>query len=771
MTPLRSEFDAFAVSGDEARLLDRWCDELETAAGGNDSLDFVEWIRRVPVPLQTLALQYLVEIDLTATIERDGSVRELADYQRELPQFASALTEIWPNLSAPHSGNEREETIRWPDRLRVIRKLGEGGMGQVFLAEHKLLGRMVAVKVLRGRLAQVELAVDRFRQEIRTLASLQHAGLAAALDADLIDGHLVLTMEYVPGRTLQEIVRTNGPLTWDVACTYCRELARTLGYLHEHGVVHRDVKPNNAMLDDHGRIRLLDVGMARLIADELPHRPDEQTPAFSGTPDFAAPEQQQPSQPDPRSDIYGLGSTLYYLICGDVMYPSASAAEKLRLHREGDIPSLRSPDSDIPARLEELFQQLVAKNPNLRPSSMSEVERTLSQLLDQRMTDSPLRSSRRHWMWAAGLATVSTVCVAAAVSSWTKSTHSKTAKNSLGMELSSLVPPVIKRDGINTTTLWSLSPVFQTTYSRVMGRTRAEISDVPMTGIDWQDAHDFCRQLSELTEERRHGRRYRLPLEAEWEGVAAAIRAFDHKDGRQMISDGPLQQWSASLARWGVWSWCADALLIRVGPRSLGNVPVESRIEQYPLRGGTGLFVHNFDLFMSPGEYRSRMDNLEIAEESDGRTRYYAPTRTGQEGVVIYHYEFEDEIQSAQIFASVLAHEAASTARLDISRDGQDWKLIDKGYVADAQSNPRDITAILQGRTEAFVRLTLRQDSPDHYLAQALRTSPDPAMQFPNVYQFLAETEPATSTSSARLVAPGTLRHSRIGLWVVCDIG
>jgi hypothetical protein len=443
------------------------------------------------------------------------------------------------------------------------------------------------------------------------------------------------------------------------------------------------------------------------------------------------------------------------------MYPSANAAEKLRLHREGHIPSLGSSDASIPARLEELFQRMVAKNPNQRPSSMSDVERVLSQVLDRQTA---VRSTRRHWMWAAGLAAVSTTCAAAAVSSWTKTTRTKTVKNSLGMELSSLGPAIIQQDGVKTTALWSLAPIFQSTYSRVMGRTQDETNDAPMTGIHWQDAHDFCRRLSNLPEEQRHGRRYRLPLEAEWENVAAAIRA----DDRQQTM--PLQRWAASLTRWGVWSWCADALLTRVGPRSLGNVPTASRIEQYPLRGGTGLFVHNFDLFMSPGEYRSRMDDVDIAEETDGRTRYYAPTRTGQEGTVIYHYELEQAIQSAQIFASVLAHEATSTAELDISRDGKDWKLVDRGYVADAQSNPRDITTVLQGSTEAFVRLTLRQESQEHYLAQALRTSPHPAMQFPNVYQFLADTEPAIATSSARLVAPGTLRHSRIGLWVVCDI-
>ena len=784
MTELRAEYDAFPVSGIEARFLDKWCDDFEAASQRVEAPIFVEWMQRIPVGIQTIALKYLLEIDQTVAIERNTVCRSLADYQQALPDFAEKLTAIWPSVKAmtiAESSVGSKRPLRWPERLRVIGKLGEGGMGQVYLAEHRLLGRLVAAKVLRQRLAQFDTAVERFRQEIRTLASLQHPGLAAAVDADIIDGHLVLLMEFVRGRTLRDVVKAEGPLHWTIAKEYCCELAKTLSYAHSCGVIHRDVKPSNVMLDTEGRVRLLDLGLARIVGDSNKPASDSQQPAFSGTPDFAAPEQQMQGPPDPRSDIYGLGSTLYFLVQGDVMYPSAKAADKLRLHREGEIPSLKLTNNVIPEELDDLFRRMVAKDPTNRLPQMSDVERAFTQITALNpVKTQPLESTRRRWILATGLTAISAISVPVIGVNWNKTTGSNTVRNSIGMELLSLGGVVTPRKHESilrtgpTKILWSFDLVTRQQFCHVMNRTLNELPDSPMTGVEWKEADEFCRRLSALPDEQRQVRSYRLPLEAEWDAVSDAITADVEQpkpvSDRVTVEQVSRSRWNKSISENAIWAWCADSLLTKNGPRSIDNVPAEARIGQYPLRAGTGLFVHNFDLYMDHSENRVEMEKIRIVEESDGRTRYFSPTRAKGDGFVIYKYQFTDAIESSSIYASVLAHESTSSARLDVSADGHNWEVIERGYVVNGSESPRDITPLLRGSPQAFIRLSLRQDSAALYLAQALRTSPDPKMQFPNVYQFQADTKPVATTSTNRLIAPGSLKSPRIGLRVVCEI-
>jgi|GEM_PF-6185552 serine/threonine protein kinase len=784
MTELRAEYDAFLVPGVDARILDEWCDQIEAALRSGQPPEFIEWMQRIPVGLRTLALTHLLEIDRTVAINRKCECRSLPDYQRALPDFAETLSQIWPAVVATTSVNpqfESEQELRWPERLRVIRKLGEGGMGQVHLAEHRLLGRLVAAKVLRQRLSQVDTAVERFRQEIRTLASLQHPGIAGAVDADIIDGHLVLLMEFVPGRTLQDLVRSEGPLPWKIAVHYCSELATILAYTHARSIVHRDVKPGNVMLDNEGRIRLLDLGLARFINDAEESGRETKPPMFSGTPDFAAPEQQAKGPPDPRSDIYGLGSTLYFLVRGNVMYPSTKTEEKLRLHREGKIPTLKGQNNAPPDELDHLFHQLVAKDPAKRIQTMSDVEQSFQQLITgNQSTKVPLGSSRRRWLVASGITAISAFSVPAISWYWQKPVARTTAKTSFGLELLSL--GIAKRSFGNGAEkhfdqpelLWSVDLVTKSQFCQVMNQSVGELPESPITGVDWKEANEFCRRLSALPEEKRLGRQYRLPREAEWEAVCETLKVDTERvqasSDHATVEQASRRRWAKTLSERGIWGWCADSLLTQVGPRSINNIPVEARTGQYPLRGGTGLFIHNFDLYMDANEHRIQMESIRVTEESDGRTRYYAPTKVRADGFVVYRYELPEVIQSSRIFGSVLAHKPTSSAKLEVSADGTRWHSIDHGYVVDGSTAPRDITSFLRGSNQAFVRLSLRQDAAPLYWAQALRTSPEPQLQFPHVYQFEAETEPATANPANRLVVPASLRHPRIGLRVVCEI-
>ena len=783
MTALWKKYDAFPFCGADARHLDQWCDEFEVAVRSGRTQSFPDWLQRLPESLRTPALEYLLEIDLNVSIERNVACRSLSDYQRVLPDFAEDLATIWPSLGPTVRSDPPPTTglgICWPERFRMIEKLGEGGMGEVYLIEHRLLGRLIAAKVLRRRLDQNERAVERFRREIRTLASLKHHGIATAVDADLIDGHLVLLMEFVAGSTLQDVVRAHGPLPWIDAVKYCCELAKTLSYTHDRGVIHRDVKPGNVMLDTEGRIRLLDLGLARVTNESIQPDIDSQYPTFSGTPDFAAPEQQICNQPDPRSDIYGLGSTLYFLIHGSVMYPAPHVAEKLRLHREGERPKLTGPEGNIPEELEKLFHRMVAQEPTDRPTKMSDVERDLQRVIDvNQRENSPPLSTRRNWLQKGALIAVSAIALPLIGKYWRKSNERETLRNSIGMELVSLgrgehPPSIAKRQPVDEKELlWTHDLVSVKQFSEVMGLSVEGSSDKPMTGVDWMAANEFCRRLSALPAEKRYGRRYRLPSEAEWETVSEMVQRENEQAelafGTTDLKRDSRHRWAKSMSKQAIWSWCADSLMVRVGPRSISNIAAKDRISAHPLRGGTGLFIHNFDLFMGIAEHRIQMENIEVTEESDGRTRYYAPTRLNENCFVIYRYELPEAIESSKVFASILVHGNHSEAQLAVSADGKVWQVIDDGYVVKSSDAPRDVTSILEGSTQAFIRLSLRQESGPLNFAQALRTSPEPHLQFPHVYEFQADLKPGIATTASRLTAPGSLKHRRVGLRVVCD--
>lgn len=242
------------------------------------------------------------------------------------------------------------------DRLRfgnylIQDKIGSGGMGDVYLAQHCRMQREVALKVLPSAMANDQNVIRRFQREVQAAAKLSHPNIVTAHDADEVDGTHYLVMEYVPGTNLAELVK-------------------------QQGIIHRDIKPSNMLLDNNGTIKILDMGLARI--DEI----DEENPATAlthsgsvmGTVDYMSPEQAQSTHSaDNRSDIYSLGCTLYYLLTANSVYGGQTVINRILAHRDQPIPSLSSTNGHVPANVDAVYQKMIAKHPEDRFQSMQAV--------------------------------------------------------------------------------------------------------------------------------------------------------------------------------------------------------------------------------------------------------------------------------------------------------------------------------------------------------------------------------------------------------------
>jgi len=260
----------------------------------------------------------------------------------------------------------------------LMEKIGAGGMGQVFKAEHRRMHRMVAVKVLPANTMKDPATVARFEREVRAAAKLRHPNIIAADDADQANGVHFLVMELVEGSDLSALVKKRGPLPFDRAVTCILQAARGLEFAHEQGVVHRDIKPANLLIDARGTVKILDMGLARIEGETGGHAELTSTGAVMGTVDYMAPEQALSTKTaDARSDIYSLGISLWYLLTGRCAYDGDTLMAKLLAHRDAPIPSLSAGRGEIPSSVDAVFQKMVAKQAKDRYQTMSEVIRDL----------------------------------------------------------------------------------------------------------------------------------------------------------------------------------------------------------------------------------------------------------------------------------------------------------------------------------------------------------------------------------------------------------
>jgi hypothetical protein len=260
---------------------------------------------------------------------------------------------------------------------RVRGLLGWGGMGEVYLAEHEVLQRPVAIKVLPVHLAGNSAAAERFHHSVCILARLSHPNLAAAYDANVHEGRLYLVMEYVPGVDLGTRVRQTGPLGVAEACGVIRQAAVGLEYLHGQGVVHRDIKPGNLMLTPDGTVKILDLGLARRNA---PGEDEEHSLTAAGvalgTPKFMAPEHARDARrADARSDLYSLGCAFYYLLTGRAPFGERTQREEELAHALEEPRAIQEVRPEVPPAVGAVVHKLLAKRPEERyPSARALLE-------------------------------------------------------------------------------------------------------------------------------------------------------------------------------------------------------------------------------------------------------------------------------------------------------------------------------------------------------------------------------------------------------------
>lgn len=269
----------------------------------------------------------------------------------------------------------------------IVDSLGQGGMGQVFKAEHSVLGRAVAIKVLPRDKSTPE-AVVNFTNEVRALARLDHDKLVRAIDAGHDGNVYYLVIEYVPGTDLRKLVRRDGPLSMEKAALVISQVAEGLQHAHAQSIVHRDVKPANVLVTPEWEAKLSDLGLAGPLGGDA-----EKDPRFGkivGTADYISPDHvASPWEPVPAWDIYSLGCTLYYAVTGKVPFPGGSTADKARAHSELRPLDPRRLNPSLSAEFVDVMADMMAKEPAQRISSAAEVLARLQPWLPQSAPSPP----------------------------------------------------------------------------------------------------------------------------------------------------------------------------------------------------------------------------------------------------------------------------------------------------------------------------------------------------------------------------------------------
>jgi serine/threonine-protein kinase len=274
-------------------------------------------------------------------------------------------------------------------RYRIIKKLGEGGMGAVYRGEQISLKRAVAVKLLRPELGSNQLILRRFNAEAEAVAKLSHPNTVNIFDfGQDTDGSLFIAMEYIEGRSLREALQRDGAIPSQRALAIALQVAASLSDAHAHSIVHRDLKPDNVMLQDRGKqkdvVRVLDFGIAKLRDDSrATQMAMTQDGDMLGTPQYMAPEQIKGESIDGRTDIYALGCLIYEMVTARLPYEAPSIMAMLSKHLLEDVvpPSQRRPDLALPPAIDQLVAAAMAKEPSARPETMEQFAELISGLM------------------------------------------------------------------------------------------------------------------------------------------------------------------------------------------------------------------------------------------------------------------------------------------------------------------------------------------------------------------------------------------------------
>jgi eukaryotic-like serine/threonine-protein kinase len=262
-------------------------------------------------------------------------------------------------------------------RYRIIRKLGAGGMADVYLAEDQELGRRVAIKILNDRHAADDSFIERFRREAKNAAGLSHPNIVSIYDRGEAEGTYYIAMEYLDGRSLKELIVGRGPAPVKTAIDYARQVLAAVGFAHKHGIVHRDIKPHNVLVGPEGRLKVTDFGIARSGASQM-----TEVGSIIGTAQYLSPEQARGAQVDQTSDLYSVGVVLYEMLTGQVPFTGDTPLEIAMKHLS-EVP--RPPSElrlEVPHDLDSVVLRALAKDPSERYQSADEMDADLARVLE-----------------------------------------------------------------------------------------------------------------------------------------------------------------------------------------------------------------------------------------------------------------------------------------------------------------------------------------------------------------------------------------------------
>ena len=297
------------------------------------------------------------------------------------PQAGGTLSDKGMNTLTSSSGDSLPPALAAHPDYEIKRELGRGGMGVVYLAHNRLMGRDEVLKLMGEHLMGDPGVLERFLREIQSVARLRHANIVTAYHATRLGGSIVFAMEYVEGLDLSKLVKTKGPTPVAHACLFIHQAALGLQHAHEKGLVHRDIKPHNLMLSREGNkamVKILDFGLAKAAREEKVEGGVSLTGQALGTPDYIAPEQIiDAKSADIRADIYSLGGTLYYLLTGHPPFQEKSLYDLYQAHISRNADPLNLVRPDVPAELAALVAKMMAKDPAQRFQTPGEVAQAL----------------------------------------------------------------------------------------------------------------------------------------------------------------------------------------------------------------------------------------------------------------------------------------------------------------------------------------------------------------------------------------------------------
>jgi eukaryotic-like serine/threonine-protein kinase len=289
-------------------------------------------------------------------------------------------------------------------RYRIIRKLGAGGMANVYLAEDQELGRRVAIKILDDRHAADDSFIERFRREAKNAAGLSHPNIVSIYDRGEAEGTYYIAMEYLSGRSLKELIVSRGPTPIRIAIDYTRQMLAALGFAHRHGIVHRDIKPHNVVVDADGRLKVTDFGIARSGASQI-----TEVGSIIGTAQYLSPEQARGSPVDQRSDVYSVGIVLYEMLTGTVPFTGDTPLEIAMKHlSEVPVPPSELRD-DVPDDLDLVVLRALAKDPEDRYQTAEEMNTDLARIQRGLSVSSETTDAATAVLAGAGIAAAPTI--------------------------------------------------------------------------------------------------------------------------------------------------------------------------------------------------------------------------------------------------------------------------------------------------------------------------------------------------------------------------